>query len=163
MKKNIYIFGLIILCIIFGIMSNINVYAISNMNRIENSISSENNSKENEDELRELILNTNSNQINEDNAEDKDISNNQETIKLSSNGVYSLAVGADSNKVIEVAGSSTENGARVDIWNNGNVPAQKFNVEYKEGYYKITARHSSKCNGNYEYCQYHLFTHEHVK
>ena len=144
MKKNIYIFGLIILCIIFGIMSNINVYAINNMNRIENSISSENNSKENEDELRELILNTNSNQINEDNAEDKDISNNQETIKLSSDGVYSLAVGADSNKVIEVAGSSTENGARVDIWNNGNVPAQKFNVEYKEGYYKITARHSGK-------------------
>ena len=73
MKKNIYIFGLIILCIIFGIMSNINVYAISNMNRIENSISSENNSKENEDELRELILNTNSNQINEilDSGRDK--------------------------------------------------------------------------------------------
>ena len=24
-------------------------------------------------------------------------------------------------------------------------------------------RFCSKCNGNYEYCQYHLFTHEHVK
>ena len=24
-------------------------------------------------------------------------------------------------------------------------------------------RYCSKCNGNYEYCQYHLFTHEHVK
>ena len=24
-------------------------------------------------------------------------------------------------------------------------------------------RFCSKCNGNYEYCQDHLFTHEHVK
>ena len=24
-------------------------------------------------------------------------------------------------------------------------------------------RFCSKCNGNYEYCQEHLFTHEHVK
>lgn len=24
-------------------------------------------------------------------------------------------------------------------------------------------RYCSKCNGNYEYCQYHLFTHEHIK
>ena len=24
-------------------------------------------------------------------------------------------------------------------------------------------RFCSKCNGNYEYCQYHLFTHTHVK
>ena len=24
-------------------------------------------------------------------------------------------------------------------------------------------RYCSKCNGNYEYCQDHLFTHEHVK
>ena len=24
-------------------------------------------------------------------------------------------------------------------------------------------RFCSKCEGNYEYCQYHLFTHEHVK
>ena len=24
-------------------------------------------------------------------------------------------------------------------------------------------RFCSKCNGNYEYCQYHLFTHEHIK
>ena len=24
-------------------------------------------------------------------------------------------------------------------------------------------RFCTKCNGNYEYCQYHLFTHEHVK
>ena len=27
----------------------------------------------------------------------------------------------------------------------------------------LAFRFCSKCNGNYEYCQYHLFTHEHVK
>ncbi len=27
----------------------------------------------------------------------------------------------------------------------------------------LTFRYCSKCNGNYEYCQDHLFTHEHVK
>lgn len=28
---------------------------------------------------------------------------------------------------------------------------------------ELEFRFCSKCNGNYEYCQYHLFTHEHVK
>ena len=59
-------------------------------------------------------------------------------------GVYRLAVGADSSKVIEVAGSSTSDNAKVDIWNYGDVPAQKFNIEYENGYYKITARHTGK-------------------
>jgi hypothetical protein len=27
----------------------------------------------------------------------------------------------------------------------------------------LVFRYCSKCNGNYEYCQDHLFTHEHVK
>ena len=35
------------------------------------------------------------------------------------NGIYRLAVGADSNKVIEVEGSSTVDNAKVDIWDNG--------------------------------------------
>ena len=59
-------------------------------------------------------------------------------------GVYRLAVGAASSKVIEVAGSSTSDNAKVDIWDFGDVPAQKFNVEYEDGYYKITARHTGK-------------------
>ena len=28
---------------------------------------------------------------------------------------------------------------------------------------KLEFRYCSKCNGNYEYCQDHLFTHEHIK
>ena len=33
----------------------------------------------------------------------------------------------------------------------------------KEDDPSLEFRFCSKCNGNYEYCQYHLFTHEHVK
>ena len=66
---------------------------------------------------------------------------NEKTVK---NGVYRFASCLDSNKVIEVAGSSKEDNAVIDIWNYGNVPAQKFNVQYEDGYYKITARHTGK-------------------
>ena len=60
-------------------------------------------------------------------------------------GVYKIAVGADSNKTIEVAGSDTGNNAKVDIWNYGNVPAQRFSLQYLDGFYKIVAEHSGKC------------------
>ena len=68
--------------------------------------------------------------------------NNSE--KAHSNGIYKIAVGSASNKTMEVAGSSQSNNAKVDIWNYGNVPAQKFYFEYKEGYYKIIAMHTGK-------------------
>ena len=61
-----------------------------------------------------------------------------------SNGIYRIAVGVDPNKTIEVGGGSTYNDATVDIWDFGNGQQQKFNFEYKEGYYKITARHTGK-------------------
>lgn len=32
-----------------------------------------------------------------------------------------------------------------------------------DDYPELTFRYCSKCNGNYEYCQDHLFTHEHIK
>ena len=65
-------------------------------------------------------------------------------LAILNNGLYRLAVGAASNKVIETAGSDISNNAKVDIWSYGNVPAQKFYIEYVNGYYKITARHSGK-------------------
>ena len=64
--------------------------------------------------------------------------------KVQENGIYKIAVGGDSNKTLEVAGSDKANGAKVDIWNYGNVAAQKFYFEYKEGYYKISAMHTGK-------------------
>ena len=64
--------------------------------------------------------------------------------KTIANGTYELAIGANSSKAIEVAGSSQANNAKVDIWNYGNSRAQKFNLEYVNGYYKITVAHSGK-------------------
>lgn len=37
--------------------------------------------------------------------------------KTKSNGIYKIAVGADSSKTIEVAGSDIGNNAKIDIWN----------------------------------------------
>ena len=45
---------------------------------------------------------------------------------------------------MEIAGSSKENNAKVGLWDYGNATAQKFNFEYIDGYYKITARHTGK-------------------
>ena len=116
--------------------SKINGLVISLLEKPELSISV-NGKIENGDEITLSKTQNNSNQM-------LYFFNKNEQERTVKNGVYSLAVGIDSNKVIEVAGSSTEDNAKVDIWNNGNVPAQKFNVEYKEGYYKITASHTDK-------------------
>ena len=67
-----------------------------------------------------------------------------QTEKVKNNGVYKIAIGKDSSKTVEVAGSSKDNNAKVDIWSYGNVPAQKFYFEYQDGFYKITAMHTGK-------------------
>ena len=70
--------------------------------------------------------------------------NINETERTKSNGKYEILVGADSIKSMEIAGSDTSNNAKVGIWDYGNVPAQKFNLEYVDGFYKITASHTGK-------------------
>ena len=70
-----------------------------------------------------------------------DISNDERTQK---DGIYKMAIGAQTNKTLEVAGSNMNNNATVDIWDYGNATAQKFYFEYKEGCYKITAMHTGK-------------------
>ena len=70
-------------------------------------------------------------------------SNNSNT-KTHSNGIYKIAIGKLPSKTFEVAGSSKENNAKVDIWNYGNVPAQKFYFEYQNGFYKIMVMHTGK-------------------
>ncbi|MBS5864475.1 MAG: RICIN domain-containing protein, partial [Clostridium sp.] len=144
MKKKIK-FIIIALCFFVIITISLDVYAISTLNNttneLENSINNEVSNKV-ENGLRELILNNNKEETTKEKTNDVD--NNITTYNtsnvLGNNGVYRLAVGADSNKVIEIAGSNTDDNAKVDIWAYGNVPAQKFNIEYvDEGYYKITA------------------------
>ena len=44
--------------------------------------------------------------------------------------------------------------ALADVASGSNAVLDDPNLEF---------RFCSKCNGNYEYCQDHLFTHEHVK
>ena len=149
MKKKIK-FIIIALCFFVIITISLDVYAISTLNNttneLENSINNEVSNKV-ENGLRELILNNNKEETTKEKTNDVD--NNITTYNtsnvLGNNGVYRLAVGADSNKVIEIAGSNMDDNAKVDIWAYGNVPAQKFNIEYvDEGYYKITARHTGK-------------------
>ena len=103
--------------------------------------------KENNTTTNETTTNTSvkmQNEINNEIMEARSIST-YSAEKTKDNGIYKIAVGKDSSKTIEVAGSSTENNAKVDIWNYGNVPAQKFYLSYdKEGFYKITAMHTGK-------------------
>ena len=151
MKKKANKFIVITLCFVLIVTNSVNIYAIGNLENTTNELENRNNNEVGnniEDELRELILNYNE----EENTEEKTNDATNSTITtystnnvLGQNGIYRLAMGADSNKTIEVAGSNTSDGAKVDIWDYGNVPAQKFNIEYVDaGYYKITARHTGK-------------------
>ena len=55
------------------------------------------------------------------------------------NGLYEIQTMADSNKVLDVTGQSTDNGANVEIWERTNGNNQKFNVSYAgDGYYTIS-------------------------
>ena len=64
--------------------------------------------------------------------------------KTKDNGTYNIAVGADSSKSIEVPAGNTANNVNIGIWTYGNGRFQKFDFEYVNGYYKITALHTGK-------------------
>ena len=59
-------------------------------------------------------------------------------------GTYKIAPQANTNIVVEASASNTDNNGRIQIWQDYNVKAQKFNIEYIDGYYKITMGHSGK-------------------
>ena len=66
------------------------------------------------------------------------------TSKTIENGTYYIKC-ASNNKILDVNGSSIENGGNVGFWTNGQTSNQKFNVKYLEnGYYIIVAQHSDK-------------------
>ena len=113
---------------------------------------------ENEEEINEENIINKNEVLDKNNLNNEVITNNTEEYqvpekknvekknnKTKDNGIYKMAVGKDSSKTIEIKGSSVSNNAEVDIWNYGNVPAQKFYFEYdEEGFYKITAMHTRK-------------------
>ena len=61
------------------------------------------------------------------------------------NGIYKLAIGKDSSKVIEVKDKDKSNNALIDIKQYENTESQKFYLDYQsKGYYKIIAMHTGK-------------------
>ena len=117
------------------------------INETENNTTNNVLNKENNITTNETTTNTSvemQNEINNEIMEARSIST-YSAEKTKDNGIYKIAVGKDSSKTIEIAGSNTADNSKVDIWNYGNVPAQKFYLSYdKEGFYKITAMHTGK-------------------
>lgn len=64
--------------------------------------------------------------------------------KVRNNGIYKISIGRNPTEALEVAGNNQDNNAKVGIWTFGNSRGQKFNLEYVNGFYKITAAHSGK-------------------
>ena len=61
-------------------------------------------------------------------------------------GVYTISTALNNNKVLDVSGGSKENNANIQIWENSNVPQQKFQIKYNESgkYYQIISVNSNK-------------------
>jgi len=70
------------------------------------------------------------------------ISNRSE--KTIEDGSYKIAPRTNKNIVIEASASNTDNNGRIQIWQDYNVDAQRLNVIYENGYYKISMKHSGK-------------------
>ena len=60
-------------------------------------------------------------------------------------GVYEIRTAVNNNKIFDIAGGTTQSGAKLQIWDDSNVPQQRFIINYiSNGYYKITVRKSGK-------------------
>ena len=60
-------------------------------------------------------------------------------------GVYEIRTAVNNNKIFDIAGGTTQSGAKLQIWDDSNVPQQRFIVKYiGDGYYKITVKKSEK-------------------
>ncbi len=66
--------------------------------------------------------------------------------KVLNDGVYKISSALQGNKVFDIAGGSSSNGANLQLWNSENVQQQKFQITYNsnEKYYEIKAIHSNK-------------------
>lgn len=61
--------------------------------------------------------------------------------RIKEDRIYRMTIG---KKVVEASASNKDNNGRIQIWDDFKVDAQKLNFEYKEGFYKITMKHSGK-------------------
>ena len=59
-------------------------------------------------------------------------------------GVYSIACSSSPSHVLDVADGSQEEGANVTLWTDRRDQRQLFRVQWRDGYYSITALHSGQ-------------------
>ena len=105
----------------------------------ENDYPPENNDPENDDKP-------------EDNDEEEipptDEENNNDTTnkeQIIENGAYTIVCAGNEKYVLDVSGPSTDNGAKLHIWQKTDAPNQKFYITYEgDGYYKIASVNSAK-------------------
>ena len=70
---------------------------------------------------------------------------NKPNKKEISNGIYNIKSYLNQNQVIDVAAASKNNCGNIQIWQNSNVPQQKFSFKkLNNGYYLITSCNSGK-------------------
>ena len=66
-------------------------------------------------------------------------------IKSLEDGLYEIRLAINDNKVLDIAGGSIDSGAKLQVWEDSNVPQQRFIIKYiGEGLYKILVRKSEK-------------------
>ena len=70
------------------------------------------------------------------------ISNRSEKTVIDGN--YKISPKTNKNIVVEASASNNDNNGKIQIWQDFNVDAQKLNVIYENGYYKISMKHSGK-------------------
>lgn len=65
--------------------------------------------------------------------------------KTINDGTYQIQTAEDTSKVVDIGGSSTQDGTNIGVWENSSTANQKFNIKYRnDGYYTISAMHSGK-------------------
>lgn len=63
--------------------------------------------------------------------------------KTINDGTYQIQTAEDTSKVVDIGGSSTQDGTNIGVWENSSTANQKFNIKYRnDGYYTISAMHS---------------------
>ena len=81
----------------------------------------------------------------EDNNKNNGSSQTKPGKKNINSGLYSIKTYLNQNYVIDVSGGSKNDSANIQIWQNANVPQQKFNFKnLNNGYYSITSCNSGK-------------------
>ena len=64
--------------------------------------------------------------------------------KTINDGTYQIQTAEDTSKVVDIGGSSTQDGTNIGVWENSSTANQKFNIKYVgDGYYTITATHAN--------------------